>query len=64
MQGVLDESWDDYFAGLTITYDLAASPYPVTTLTGPLIDQAMLLGVLNGLYGLGLPLVAVEWVQP
>jgi hypothetical protein len=34
----------------------------VTVLTGQLTDQAMLLGVLNGLYGLGLCLLSVEWL--
>ena len=62
VQGALDASWTDYFAGLAITGPLPASPVPVTVLTGQLIDQAMLLGVLNGLYGLGLPLVSVEWL--
>jgi hypothetical protein len=33
---------------------------PVTTLTGNLPDQAALAGVLNLLYDLGLPLLAVE----
>lgn len=60
VQGVLDESWTDIFAGLMITCDPAAVPGPVTTLTGSMIDQAMLLGVLNGLYNLGLSLLLVE----
>ncbi len=63
IQGVLAENWSDYFAGLTITYDSTSQPYPVTILTGSMSDQAMLLGILNSLYGFGLPLVAVEWVQ-
>jgi hypothetical protein len=62
VQGVLDASWAADFAGLTVTCDPSAGPAPVTILTGQLTDQAMLLGVLNGLYGLGLPLLLVEWL--
>ena len=62
VQGTLDASWTDYFADLAITGPPAASPIPVTILTGQLTDQAMLLGVLNGLYGLGLCLLSVEWL--
>jgi hypothetical protein len=62
VQGVLDESWADYFSGLTVACDPSAGPYPVTILSGQVLDQAMLLGVLNGLYGLGLCLLWVEWV--
>jgi hypothetical protein len=60
VQGVLDESWADTFGGLTIVSDATACPGPVTTLTGPAIDQALLLGLLNYLYDLGLPLLSVE----
>lgn len=60
VQGTLDESWADYFAGLTLATDTKALPYEVTILTGQLTDQAMLLGVLNHLYGIGLPLLSVE----
>jgi hypothetical protein len=62
VQGVLDPSWSDTFAGLAITCAPVTGQGPVTILTGQLIDQAMLLGVLNGLYGLGLPLLSVEWL--
>lgn len=34
---------------------------PVTTLTGELLDQAALMGVLNGLYSLGYALLSVEY---
>ena len=63
VQGVLDASWAADFAGLTVTCAPSAGPAPVTTLSGQLADQAMLLGVLNGLYGLGLPLLLVEWLM-
>ena len=62
VQGVLDASWAADFVGLAVTCTSSTGPASVTTLTGQLADQAMLLGVLNGLYGLGLPLLLVEWL--
>ncbi len=62
VQGMLDASWADIFAGLAITCDSTAGHGPLTILTGQVLDQAMLVGVLNGLYGLGLPLLSVEWL--
>jgi hypothetical protein len=59
-QGVLDQKWSDYMGGLTISLDTESGPHPVTTLTGELLDQAALMGVLDHLYGLLLPLISVE----
>ncbi len=36
----------------------------VTTLSGELIDQAALMGVLNSLYDMGYPLLKVERLGP
>ena len=36
----------------------------VTTLTGELVDQAALMGVLNSLYDMGYPLLKVERLGP
>ena len=36
---------------------------PITTLTGEVIDQDMLLGVLNYVYDLGMPILGVEWID-
>jgi hypothetical protein len=36
---------------------------PVTILKGEVLDQAALVGLINRLYGLGLPLISVEWVR-
>ena len=60
LQGKLDESWSDYLDGMTITIAQTASQIPVTILTGRLVDQAALIGVLNNLYDLGFPVLSVE----
>ncbi|MEA3438906.1 MAG: hypothetical protein U9R58_01335 [Chloroflexota bacterium] len=60
--GYLDESWSDRMGGLTIVSSQtgASDKKPVTALTGVLIDQAALFGVLNTLYDMRLPLLSVE----
>jgi hypothetical protein len=60
VQGVVDENWSEYYGGMTIQAKLEPDHPPVTTLTGQLLDQAALMGVLNRLYGLYLPLLSVE----
>jgi len=60
VQGILDKGWSDRLGGLTITTTGQTSKAPVTTLSGRLIDQAAVLGVLNTLHDLRLPLLSVE----
>ena len=63
VQGELDETWSDRLGGLTVTCEAAQSDRkPVASLQGPLLDQAALLGVLNTLYDLHLPLLSVEYL--
>lgn len=60
IQGVVDENWSEYYGGMTIQAKIEPDHPPVTTLTGQVLDQAALMGVLNCLYGLCLPLLSVE----
>jgi hypothetical protein len=59
IKGHLDPEWSDWFDGLTIT--------PVgngeTILTGPLIDQTALHGVLIKIRDLGLPLLSLTCIE-
>jgi hypothetical protein len=57
VEGHLSPDWSARLGGLGIT--TTPGGVPVTELTGELRDQAALLGVLNALYELGLPLLAV-----
>ena len=64
--GILEESFSDRLCGLTIRNtqpDQNAGSKPVTTLTGQLADQAALFGVLNALYNMRMPLLAVEYLS-
>ncbi len=60
VQGVLTERWQSYVHGMVITVEQEGNNEPVTTLTGELVDQAAVLGVLNVLYNLRLPLISVS----
>ena len=61
VQGAVGKDWSDYLGGLEIA--LSQQEPPVTTLRGQVIDQAALIGIINGLYDMGYPLLSVEF-QP
>ena len=58
-QGQLPNVWRDRVGGMVVSTE-SDGQYPVTVLTGQMMDQAALFGVLATLYTLGLPLLAVE----
>ena len=60
IKGHLDGKWADWFEGLTITLEEDGD----TLLTGPVIDQAALHGLLKKVRDLGMPLVSVSPVEP
>jgi NADPH:quinone reductase-like Zn-dependent oxidoreductase len=57
--GHLSPQWADWFEGLTITLEEDGS----TLLSGPVVDQAALYGLLKKVRDLGMPLVSVNQVQ-
>jgi len=63
--GILEDSYSDRLCGLTIrnTAPDQNAGKPVATLTGQLADQAALFGVLNTLYNMRMPLLAVEYLS-
>ena len=60
VQGALNAEWSDRLAGLEITPIHRGEAAPHTSLVGPIRDQAELVGVLETLYGLHLPILKVE----
>ena len=63
IQGYLDNTWANQLGELTFTNHLTSRQPMETVLTGQVMDQAELLGVLNNLYGLGFPLLSVECLE-
>ena len=58
--GHLGREWTDWFEGLVITLEANGD----TLLTGSVVDQAALHGVLKKVRDLGMPLVSVKRVRP
>lgn len=64
VRGRLQANWSDRLEGMAITVYRADTGQCVTSLVGELSDQADLAGVLNALYGLHLPVLSVECLNP
>jgi len=60
INGHLGRQWSDWFGGLTITLEDNGD----TLLTGPVVDQAALHGLLRKVRDLGMPLLSVTRVRP
>lgn len=60
IKGHLAAHWAEWFDGMTITQLDTGE----TVIEGPVIDQAALHGMLNHIRDLGLPLLAVDHVEP
>lgn len=63
IQGRLDNAWSDELGGMTLTNHLESGQAMITVLTGQMMNQTDLMGVLNHLYGLGFPLLSVEYFE-
>ena len=59
VKGHLDDRWAVWFEDLTITLEENGD----TFLTGPVVDQAALHGLLKKVRDLGIPLLSVNLVQ-
>ena len=59
VKGNLDQKWSDWFDGFTI----APQANDETLLTGPVVDQAALHGLLAKIRDLGLPILLVKQVE-
>ena len=62
--GRLDESWSEWFEGMEITVASGDDVPTITTLTGTVVDEAALQGLLDRLFSLGLRLLSVVRLQP
>ena len=60
IKGHLSNEWTGWFEGLTITLEEVGD----TLLTGPVVDQAALFGLLKKVRDLGMPLVSIYCAEP
>ena len=60
LKGHLEPRWESWFDGLTITLEETGD----TLLSGPLVDQAALHGILKRVRDLGLTLLSINAVVP
>ncbi len=63
IQGRLDAGWSAWFDDLTVSVAGGGGAPVVTTLTGPVIDQVALHGLLARIRDLGLPLLSVQCLE-
>ncbi len=56
VQGHIGESWSSWFEGMAIRHNESGE----TVLSGPLVDEAALHGVLMRIADLGLPLIELK----
>ena len=61
--GRIDPTMSDLLGGMTISPDTMEAGHTVTTLSGELVDQAALAGVLNMLYELHLTVLSVKRME-
>jgi len=59
VEGILDQRWTAWFEGLAI-----GSDHSETIISGPVVDQAALHGLLNKVRDLGLVLISVCRLDP
>lgn len=59
VQGQVSQHWMNYLDDMQVSVE-GEDGWAITTLTGPVIDQAALHGLLQKLYTLGLVLICIE----
>ena len=60
VQGVIDERYSGYFGDMVLSTKKNTEGQITSILTGKLKDQSELMGVMNALYSLHLPIVSIK----
>ena len=60
IEGKLGESWMEYFGAQSMSIEVDEAGFRSTTLLSEPVDQAALVGMINLLNSMGLPVVSVE----
>ena len=64
IEGKIDANWSDWLSGMRLVSQKEANGMQVTILSGEVVDQAALRGLLNRLWDLNLVLRSVQQVDP
>ena len=59
----LDKNWTEWFSEMEMTVEKDNEGNPVTVLSGPVIDQAALNGLLNKIWNFNLTVLSVEQIN-
>jgi len=62
-KGHIQESWSDWFEGLTISTSFEEENGPITTFTGVIRDQSALHGVLTKIRDINMPVISVNKIK-
>ena len=62
--GPLDPERAEWFGDLALTLEHTAAGETITVLSGPVIDRAVLFGILSRVRDLGLTLISVNPIDP
>jgi len=61
--GHLDQRWSDWFEGMELTQAYNQNGSPITVLTGAIVDQAALHGILASVRDIGIPIISVNCIE-
>ena len=61
--GHLDQRWLDWFEGMEITQSFNQNGSPITVLTGTIVDQAALHGILAKVRDIGIPIFSINRIE-
>jgi hypothetical protein len=60
IQGELEESWSEYFGAQAVSVETDEAGNAMTIFITEPMDQGALVGLVNHLNGLGIPLISIE----
>jgi hypothetical protein len=60
VSGTMDKRWVGWFDEMQITTEMRQDGNPITVLTGPVIDQVALRGLITKLWDLNIELISVQ----
>jgi hypothetical protein len=59
----LDDNWTEWFSEMEMTVEKDNEGNPVTVLSGPVVDQAALNGLLNKIWNFNLTVISVKQIK-